>query len=409
MGWDYTLGLLPYGERWRFLRREFHRFMSPTAVSNYRQIQENSVYTFLNNLVESPEQFSKHLRLFYGSISMKVSYGINVKSAEDQYLLDAEGAMSGFMEAGIPGRFWVDLFPALKYVPSWMPGAEFKRKAARWARLNDISLERPFKHVLDQLKKGVASQSVSATLIEELPDQNSPDRKEKETIARNISATTFLAGIDTIHSTTQAFFYAMAQFPEVQKKAQAEIDAVVGDKRLPTFEDRDQLPYVNALVKELIRWSEVAPLGIYHSTTEDDEYKGYFIPKGTIVMTNAWSILTDPVTYPDPFAFKPERYLKNGVMNPDAPRPEDLAFGRGRRICPGRYLADETLFMTSVGVLAGFNISPPLDKSGKPIKLKNERVGTITLTPPKFECRIEPRSPAIRTMIHDTAESISAL
>ena len=53
----------------------------------------------------------------------------------------------------------------------------------------------------------------------------------------------------------------MAQFPEVQKKAQAEIDAVVGDKRLPTFEDRDQLPYVNALVRELIRWSEVAPLG----------------------------------------------------------------------------------------------------------------------------------------------------
>ncbi|KAH6917895.1 cytochrome P450 [Coprinopsis sp. MPI-PUGE-AT-0042] len=410
MGWTYAFGLLPYGERWRFLRREFHRFMSPTAVLGYRQIQQNSVYSFLNNLLETPDSFSTHLRLFYGSISMKISYGYDVKDAHDPYLVAAEGAMGGFLEAGIPGRFWVDLFPLLKYVPAWMPGAEFKRKAARWRYLNDISLERPFKHVMDKLRQGTASQSVSATMIEELPDKNHPERQEKEIVARNISATTFLAGIDTIHSLTLSFFYGMIQYPEVQKKAQAEIDRVVGDKRLPTFEDRNELPYINALIKELIRWSDVAPLGIFHSTTVDDEYKGYFIPKGTIVMTNTWSMLTDPVKYPDPFSFKPERYLKNGVLNPNAPKPEDLAFGNGRRICPGRYLADDTLYMIIVGVLAAFDISAPIDSTtGKPMQIKNERVGTITLQPPKFDCQIKPRSAGASSMIRDAQEAISAL
>jgi hypothetical protein len=82
---------------------------------------------------------------------MKISYGMDIKDARDPYLVAAEGAMAGFLEAGIPGRFWVDLFPLLKHVPAWMPGAEFKRKAARWRYLNDISLERPFKHVMDKL------------------------------------------------------------------------------------------------------------------------------------------------------------------------------------------------------------------------------------------------------------------
>jgi cytochrome P450 len=72
----------------------------------------------------------------------------------------------------------------------------------------------------------------------------------------------------------------MAMHPEFQTKAQEEIDSVIGTHRLPEFEDRPLLPYVEAVYREVMRWKPVLPLGLPHATTEDDVYDGYFIPKG---------------------------------------------------------------------------------------------------------------------------------
>ena len=113
----------------------------------------------------------------------------------------------------------------------------------------------------------------------------------------------------------------MVLHPEVQKKAQAEIDAVVGRDRLPDFRDRPSLPYINAIVKESSRWNLVTPLGrsfviiivttiviiltsseaVPHMSTADDEYNGFYIPKGTIVMGNVWLVLQplNPIFYPE--------------------------------------------------------------------------------------------------------------
>lgn len=85
-----------------------------------------------------------------------------------------------------------------------------------------------------------------------------------------------------------AFFLAMVQFPEAQKKAQCELDMVIGPDRLPEFADRDALPYVRALVKEVMRWHSVAPTAIAHRTVDKDEYKGYRIPAGSIIVPNSW-------------------------------------------------------------------------------------------------------------------------
>ena len=75
--------------------------------------------------------------------------------------------------------------------------------------------------------------------------------------------------------------------PEVQRKAQAELDSVVGPHRLPEFSDRDSLPYINALIKELLRWRSVVPVGVPHRSLEDDEYRGMYIPKGATIIPNA--------------------------------------------------------------------------------------------------------------------------
>ena len=82
----------------------------------------------------------------------------------------------------------------------------------------------------------------------------------------------------------------MIMFPDVQKKAQAELMAVVGPNRLPEYEDVQSLPYIRAIAKECLRWRSVVPLGIPHRVLEDDEYRGFHIPKGAIVLTNIWYV-----------------------------------------------------------------------------------------------------------------------
>ena len=89
-------------------------------------------------------------------------------------------------------------------------------------------------------------------------------------------------------ATLYAFFLAMTLYPEIQQRAQAEIDAVIGHDRLPGFQDREDLPFVNAICTELLRWLPVAPLGVPHRSIRDDEYEGYFIPKDSMFIINIW-------------------------------------------------------------------------------------------------------------------------
>ena len=127
------------------------------------------------------------------------------------------------------------------------------------------------------------------------------------------------------------FFLAMIFNPKVMKKAQEELDRVVGKGELPSFAHRDQLPYIDALVKEVLRWSPPVPFGMPVRATQDDVYRGCFIPAGATVIANAWAICRDPEIYPDPEAFNPDRFLKDGKLNPLVLNPEDRVFGAGRR------------------------------------------------------------------------------
>jgi len=129
----------------------------------------------------------------------------------------------------------------------------------------------------------------------------------------------------------QTFFLAMVLNPGVMKKAQDELDRVVGKGRLPDFSDWDSLPYIDAIMKEVIRWNPPLPFGIPGRVTRDDVYRGYFIPAGATVLQNVWAIGRDSNLYPDPEAFNPDRFLKDEKLDPSVLNPEDRIFGAGRR------------------------------------------------------------------------------
>lgn len=100
-----------------------------------------------------------------------------------------------------------------------------------------------------------------------------------------------LTNLKTV-SSIACFFLAMALFPEVQRKAQQELDKVVGNNLLPQFNDRENLPYINALVKEVLRWHPVVPMNVAHTSIEDDICEGYFIPKGSSILANIWYVVS---------------------------------------------------------------------------------------------------------------------
>ncbi|PSR81343.1 hypothetical protein PHLCEN_2v6422, partial [Hermanssonia centrifuga] len=144
----------------------------------------------------------------------------------------------------------------------------------------------------------------------------------------------------------------MALYPDVQSKAQAEIDGVIGKERVISLQDRPRLPYVCALIQELKRWHVVVPLGVARRTSQDDSYKGFHIPADTMVLPNIWGLSQ---SWSDPATFDPERFLNN----PDAGDPSDYIFGFGRRICPGKHLAENSIFVYVSNILANFTIAPP--------------------------------------------------
>lgn len=177
------------------------------------------------------------------------------------------------------------------------------------------------------------------------------------------------AGGLTTSITLYWWLLAMLAFPEVQVRAQAELDKVVGRTRPPTFADLPSLPYIRAMVKELPRWSPPLPFGIPHATSADDWYKGMFIPKGTIILPNMRVINSDPAVFgSDSALFNPARYLDGeGQLKGSKDGHEDghASFGHGRRLCPGRFAAEGTLAIDFATLLWALRFERPEGAQGE--------------------------------------------
>ncbi|KAJ7111231.1 cytochrome P450 [Mycena epipterygia] len=399
MGWDFNIVLMKYGDEWRTHRRLFNQAFNAKASQQYRSQEVAATNTLLMRMLQAPDAFLAHFRQMAGEVIMSVAYGIDVLPSNDPYITLAEKAVHGFAVATVPGVYLVNTMPILKHVPSWFPGAGFQRQAKEWRRLARGMLEIPFAETKRQMEAGVAPPSFTADSLNAMKDSDKAYFQEHHIKAT--AGTMFIGGSDTTVSSFGTFVLAMLANPEAQRKAQAEIDAVTGGKHLPTFDDEDSLPYVSALVKEVMRWRSVAPMAMPHLLDTDDEYRGYRIPAGSIVIGNAWAILHDEVMYPDPYAFKPEHFLLDGKLNPAVRNPE-AAFGFGRRLCPGRHMALSSIWITLACMLATFNIEKAVDDEGHVIEPSYEYVSGLISTPLPFKCSIKPRSPEAVALIQGT-------
>ncbi|XP_025098155.1 cytochrome P450 2J2-like [Pomacea canaliculata] len=166
-----------------------------------------------------------------------------------------------------------------------------------------------------------------------------------------------IAGSET---TSTAILWTLVYFlhhPDVQDKCYEEIHRVVGTERAPTIQDRPQLVYMEAVIMEVLRYGNVAPLSVPHATSCDVEFGGYKIPKGTLVIPNLDSVMRDPETWGDPDRFRPERFIgEDGKLW----RPEEfIPFSMGRRICLGETIARMALLLYISTMVQHFRFLPP--------------------------------------------------
>lgn len=394
LNFDWLVTAQQYGDKWRRHRAFFNQFFHQPAIRNYHDVQQRSIKTLLQRLHQSPHNFMSHIRFVLGSLVLEVAYGIRPHSESDQLLVLSESTISKVTEIGVPGTFLVDILPFLKHVPSWFPGAGYKTVIDRLRKQIFEMVNSPIETVKAAMSNGDAVSSVASSLIEQFA--NNPDRpSDYEDIIKHISGAVYIAGVDTTDSVTLHFFLAMVSHPDVQKKAQAELDSVIGPNALPSFHDRQNLPYIKAVVKEVLRWNAVLNVGLPHVLTTDDTIGGYFIPKGTIIFGNSWTLLRSKSVYgEDADKFRPERF-----MNGDVPDP-DYAFGYGRRICPGQYFAESTMFILIASVLQVYNILP-IEGGDDPEYPKEEFCSGILLRPKPFQCRIVPRSSAALKLLEE--------
>ncbi|KAG5349725.1 hypothetical protein C0989_002160, partial [Termitomyces sp. Mn162] len=314
VGWRNSLGLMPYGDCFRRHRRLLHEMIgSKTSMRQFSQVQEVETHRFLQRVLANPADLDQHIRHTPRAIITRIAYGYEIKEKNDPFVELINKAISQFIITTKPGRYMVDFLPQLRHVPAWFPGAHFKREAKEWAAILVETVDQPFNFVKQKLATGTAPVSFVSSLLA------GADVNPEEEFDIKWSAA--------------SLYSAMALNPEVMGKAQAEIDSIIGNHRLPTIEDREYLPYIDALTKEVFRWNIPAPLGFPHRLIEDDMHDGYFIPKGTTVLVNIRGILHDPKVYANPHIFNPDRFIPT-ESQPAEPDPRSVSFGFGRRICP---------------------------------------------------------------------------
>uniref|UniRef100_A0A8C3LKL9 Uncharacterized protein n=1 Tax=Chrysolophus pictus TaxID=9089 RepID=A0A8C3LKL9_CHRPC len=168
------------------------------------------------------------------------------------------------------------------------------------------------------------------------------------------------AGLESTSTTLRWAFLFMLLYPEIQSKVHKEIDKVIGRNRPPTMADQANMPYTNAVIHEVQRCGDIAPTGLPHMTYRDTELQGFFIPKGTTIITNLTSVLKDETVWKKPNEFYPEHFLnENGqFVNPEA----FLPFSAGRRVCLGEQLARMELFIFFTTLMQKFTFVIPEDQ-----------------------------------------------
>lgn len=278
----------------------------------------------------------------------------------------------------------INFVPLLRH----LPGSRFRRFLKASNRLEEFLTKEVDEHLATR-QEGYARDFIDVYLDEiekqQLEKGPSSTRSFQRTNLGSILRNLFNAGIDTGSNTLSWGILYMITWPKIQRKVQQEMDAVIGRSRLPTIEDRNMLPYTEAVLMEIQRCASIVPLSVLHYTLAPSEIQGYTIPKSSVIFENIWAVHRDPECWGDPEVFRPERFLnaEGKVQKPEYFIP----FSVGGRMCLGEPLAKMEMFLFFTCLLHQFSFSGVTGE--KPPSL--EPVVRVTLKPEPFSLTVTER------------------
>jgi cytochrome P450 len=392
-----------YDDRWRQHRRIATSLLTPKAIEGYAHVLDYEAHILIKSLYRAsnagalavnPANFCGRFAL---NNMLTVSFATRTDSTEDPLVERALALATEFMDLTGPFSNTVDFITLLEYIPT--------SKRTRGIALSNGIVE-VYGAMIERVRARMAcGEDVSDCLVKTLILTQEKEKLSWEDLCM-LAAVFTLGGVHSTAGLIQWFLALIAMHPEVQARAQAELDAVIGRDVWPCAEDEMLSPYIRAIIKECGRIHSPFFLATPHLATADFVYRGMYIPKGTALVMNAYNIHQNEDRYPDPTSFTPERYLGDDMTCAESAKQADplardhWAFGAGRRICPGMHVAERELFLAISRLLWAFDIKPVV---GEPISLV-EYEGESGRTPLPYRVTLRPRHNKVSAMVGRTEE-----
>ncbi|KIM31146.1 hypothetical protein M408DRAFT_327438 [Serendipita vermifera MAFF 305830] len=364
------------------MRKVFRKVLGPNAVGDYDRLIEGASQELVKDLASFSGDPLALLQDSIGKVIVTISYGEDLWRKQGKQLVQTNMDGIDLVAHVFAGVWLVNFIPITRFLPSWFPGLTFPTVGKRGRDIFQKIRYSPFGAVKDAIDRGEADFSVISKYIE--------DPEISQEFLRDATAMMYFAAVDTTSTGLINFIYHMLMFPDVQKKVQKELDDVIGRGNAPNMASIQTAKYLKATWQESLRLLPPVATSVPHFSQSEDHWKGVYIPKGTLILSNISWMLRDPRLWgEDSTDFKPERFLPE--FNPRANELKDVessVFGFGRRICPGRYLAERNGIVYAAAILSAYDIVPP---SGGPIPTSVEFTPGQFLRPLNLNVHFAPR------------------
>ncbi|RYP13624.1 hypothetical protein DL767_010634 [Monosporascus sp. MG133] len=390
---------MKYNKTLRLARKVARMVLDDDIVrTTYLAYQDLESRDMLHGLLEKPDEFINHLKKFTTSFTTQIVFGYRTPNEDDPFMKKL------FYTANL-----LNIFPVLRRLPdSLLPVRRLAKELHKSERNLFLGM---YMDVKRKLNEGTAKPCAAAMLAELQETEGVSD----DTMAY-FSGSLLQAGSETTMATLLGFVQAMVIFPEVAKAAQAEIDGICGN-RLPSLDDRKDLPYIRGCVKESLRWMPTTILGVPHSVDKEDWSEEEKTRKENPV-SNAVTrtIHKDPKRYRDPYNFDPSRWANDDQSSYESARNEDVtkrdhyAFGMGRRMCLAMNLVDQSLFLAISRLLWAFDFKRAIDVTTQQeiVPDMDDLFDGLFTMPNPFRANIVPRGQARAQSIQEDWHKTSA-